>query len=98
MEHNQKKAEAILKKLEKLACGKVNDAVRLAYLDEAGIAGLEKLDLAALTEFKRSANGTVEIKLADRAALLERIYYLLKEEDDCGSAFLQALAEGGDSC
>ena len=98
MERNQKKAETILRQLEKLACGKVNDAVRLAYLDEAGIAGLEKLDLAALTEFKRNANGTVEIKLADRAALLERIYHLLKEEDDRGSTLLQALAEDGGSC
>ena len=101
MERNRKKAEAILRRLEKLACGRVNDAVRLAFLSEEEIARLEELDLTALTEFKRSANGTIEIKLADRAALLERIYHLLKEEDDGGcAAFLNALGgnEGEAEC
>ena len=101
MERNRKKAEAILRRLEKLACGRVNDAVRLAFLSEEEIARLEELDLTALTEFKRSSNGTIEIKLADRAALLERIYHLLKEEgdDDC-AAFLNALggSEDGMEC
>ena len=101
MERNRKKAEAILRRLEKLACGRVNDAVRLAFLSEEEIARLEELDLTALTEFKRSANGTIEIKLADRAALLERIYHLLKEEgDDSRAAFLNALGgnEGEAEC
>ncbi len=101
LERNRKKAEAILRRLERLACGKVNDAIRLAYLTEEEIARLEELDLTALTEFKRSANGTIEIKLADRAALLERIYHLIKEEDDGScTAFLNALGaeEDGAAC
>ena len=81
MKENREKAEAILRRLERLARSKVNDTLRLAYLKEEDIDRLEEWDLTALTEFKRSANGTVEIKLVDRAALLERIYQLLKEDE-----------------
>ena len=100
MEENRKKAEAVLRRLERLARGKVNDTLRLAYLKEEDIDALGELDLTALTEFKRNSNGTVEIKLVDRAALLERIYHLLRENDreTEGTALLRALAEDETPC
>ena len=58
---------------------------------------IDGLDLTALTEFKRSASGAVEIKLSDRAALLERIYRLMQEDEDAGEAFLRALEGDGNS-
>ena len=50
------------------------------------------LDLSALTEFKRSGNGTVEIKLADRLAVLEKLMKLLEDEEHGkAEAFFRAL-------
>ena len=91
MERDRRKARSILRRLEQLAAGRVNDAVKLVYLDEASRDEIDRLDLTALTEFKRSASGAVEIKLSDRAALLERIYRLMQEDEDAGEAFLRAL-------
>ena len=58
---------------------------------------IDSLDLSALTEFKRSGNGTVEIKLMDRVAVLEKIAAMLEQrEEDEADAFLQALERSGD--
>ena len=97
MERDRRKARSILRRLEQLAAGRVNDAVKLVYLDEASRDEIDGLDLTALTEFKRSASGAVEIKLSDRAALLERIYRLMQEDEDAGEAFLRALEGDGNS-
>lgn len=73
--------DQILEQMGRIADGRVNDAVKLAFLDsELSREQLEEigqLDLGALTEFKRSGNGTVEIKLVDRMAALEKLAALL---------------------
>ena len=75
---------------------KFNDAVRLAYLTEEQADEIARLDLTALTEFKRSPSGAVELKLADRVEVLEKVLELLdRREDEQGSNFLQALVEQG---
>lgn len=82
--------KAILRQMMDLACRPVNDAVRLAYLD--GERELDRLDLTALTEFKRNANGTVEIKLTDRVSVLETLLNLLDAgKEDQAAAFFRAL-------
>ena len=86
---------ALLQWMERLAAGKVNDAVKLAFLDNEQIDAIDALDLSALTEFKRNHNGTVEIKLTDRLTVLERLISLL----NCGGsnqavALYQALEKG----
>ena len=65
--------EQILKRMWKLANAGAGDAVRLACFPETEWGELGKLDLDALTEFKRGANGVIELKFADRARLLERL-------------------------
>ena len=67
--------EALLEQMGKLACAKVNDAVKLAYLPEERDA-IGRLDLSALTEFRRSGAGTVEMKFTDRMRALERLLEL----------------------
>ena len=57
--------------LAELACGKVNDCVRLALEEDPC---LDKLDLRLLGGVKRNDNGTVEIKLIDRLKRLYRGY------------------------
>ena len=89
--------EQILKRMWKLANAGAQDAVRLACFPEEEWGGLEGLDLDALTEFKRGANGVIELKFADRGRLLER---LLDAADHSGEEqvdrFLKAMEEKGE--
>lgn len=86
--------DEILKKMCDIAQVRVNDAVRLAYLSEEQADELAGLDLSALTEFKRSPSGAVEIKLADRLAVLEKVLELLEgDKPSGGEQFLRALLE-----
>ena len=87
--------QAVLKKMMDLATGAANDAVKLAYLAEEDQESISGLELGCLTEFKRNSNGTVEVKLTDRAAVLVRLLEQLKEDENAGpAAFLQALERG----
>lgn len=77
--------------LAELACGKVNDCVRLALEEEPA---LEKLDLRLLAGVKKNDSGTVEIKLIDRLRILEQLAQVAREEEDGMDGFLQALQNG----
>lgn len=68
--------EQLLEQMRALACAKVNDAVKLAYLPDEEREAIGKLDLSALIEFRRSGAGTVELKFADRMKALERLLEL----------------------
>lgn len=68
--------EQLLEQMRTLACARVNDAVKLAYLPEDEREAIGKLDLSALIEFRRSGAGTVELKFADRMKALERLLEL----------------------
>lgn len=85
---------ALLRKMEKLTDGRVNDAVKLAFLDSEQLGVIDGLDLSALTEFKRNGNGAVEIKLTDRMAALERLLALTEQgKEEKIQALFQALEE-----
>lgn len=88
--------EQILRRMWRLANAGVGDAVKLACFPEEEWGSLGKLDLDALTEFKRGSNGVIELKFADRGKLLER---LLDAADHSGEEqvdrFLQAMEEQG---
>ena len=71
--------EALLEQMGKLACAKVNDAVKLAYLSGEALEAIDGLDLTAMTEFKRAGNGAVEIKFTDRLKALEKLMELIRE-------------------
>lgn len=81
-----------LRRMRQIADCRVNDAVKLAFLDsgleQEQIAVIDRLDLGALAEFKRNSNGTVEIKLVDRLAALERLAALSQEGEQAESFFL----------
>lgn len=78
--------------LAELACGKVNDCVRLALEQEPE---LEKLDLRLLAGVKRNDNGTVEIRLIDRLKILEQLAEAAQEESGGMEAFLSAVQGEG---
>jgi hypothetical protein len=73
-----------------LAQARVNDAVKLAYLDQEDRDMIDKMDLTALTEFKRAGNGAVEVKFADRMKTIERLLDLYRE--DPAQQLLRSLA------
>lgn len=69
----------------KLAFGKCNDAVKLAFLNPENHEEIRKLDLKMVSEVKRGAGGAVEVKLINRIALLELLAKLLEPSDGEGT-------------
>ena len=87
--------EQILRRMWALANAGAQDAVRLACVGQEDWQGLDRLDLDALTEFKRGSNGVIELKFADRLEALDRLERLCREESGGGEdAFYQALSQG----
>jgi hypothetical protein len=88
----EKRQKEILQGMKRLASSQVNDAVKLTYLEETQMEDIGSLDLTALKEFKRGSNGAVEIKLLDKAEVLEKMMDMLERCDD-SEDFFQALTE-----
>ncbi len=72
----------LLRQMEKLAQCRVNDAVKLAFLDGMTLEELDGLDLTPLTEFRRSEKGACEVKLVDRAAILRLLVELSTGQEE----------------
>lgn len=86
--------EDVIRRLCELAFGRANDAVKLALGEELSQEEIERLDLSAVSEFKRGSNGSVEIKLIDRVRALELLHDLLGTADDGAAAeFFRAMGE-----
>ena len=88
--------EDIVKRMWRLANAGAEDAVRLACFPPEGWQGVDKLELDALTEFKRGSNGVVELKFVDRGRLLERLLDAVDHSgEDQVDRFLQAMEGEG---
>lgn len=88
--------EQIIGRMWQLANAGVGDAVRLACFPPEEWCGLDKLELDALTEFKRGSNGVVELKFVDKARLLERLQDAVDHSgEEQVDRFLQAMEEQG---
>lgn len=80
--------------LYKLAFGKTNDAVKLAFIEQEQLDIIESLDLSLLSEVKRNSNGVIEIKLINRLdaiELLEKLLDSTEEKTPAGESFYKAL-------
>ena len=80
----------LLELMEKLAKCKANDAVKLAFLEEGEVEEIDSLDLTALTGFKRTDKGAVEIQLVDRLTVLKLLVELSDRQEDKQAEFFQA--------
>lgn len=79
---SNKQRQRLLRQIQRLSDTKVNDAVKLAYLSQEQMELIDQLDLTALTEFKRSGNGAVEMKFNDRMKSMEKLLALTEQSDD----------------
>lgn len=90
-----KSREEIIQYLEKLVFYRPNDGIRIAFTDEP--SDLKHCHLEGISEFKRYANGTVEMKFLDRLKALELLVRLQGEPEAEGGgleAFLSAVSGG----
>ncbi len=81
----------LLHRMERLAQCRVNDAVKLAFLDEGQLEKIDGLELG------RSGNGAVELKLVDRVAVLEKLVELSGGQENKAEEFFRALKENADA-
>lgn len=82
----------LLRQMEDIANCRVNDAVKLAFLDGQWPEEIDEMDLSALTELRRSGNGLVEMKFINRVAALERLLELTDGgKDEKAAEFFRAL-------
>ena len=84
----QIRKEDAVRRLAQLAFGRANDAVRLALHPQELDAGT--LDLSAVSEFRVTDKGGVEVKLLDRVKALEALCGMLDSRSDAGLLY-QAL-------
>ena len=77
--------------LAELACGKVNDCVKLALEDNVC---LDKLDLRLLAGVKKNDKGLVEILLIDRLKILEQLARAAEADEAGMETLIQALQSG----
>ncbi|HCW80102.1 MAG TPA: hypothetical protein DG942_03225 [Ruminococcaceae bacterium] len=84
---------------EKLAYGKVNDAVRLMFRNGLDPSELRKLDLYSVAELKQTKDG-LEIKFYDRMKALE----CLKKMEESGAeqsplyrALIESVSRSGEA-
>lgn len=91
---NKNIPDKLERQMYQLAQARVNDAVKLAYLGEEDRDLIDRMDLTALTEFKRAGNGAVEVKFADRMKTIERLLELYRE--DPAQQLLRQMAGDGD--
>ena len=84
--------EDVLRRLAQLAFGQANDAARLALAPRE--TDPAELDLSAVSEFKVTDKGGVEVKLADRVKALATLWELLGDGGGGGAeALCRALEE-----
>ena len=70
-------AEILADELARALLGRSNDCVKLAFLEGEDLAEqIDALDLSLLSEFRRNANGAVEIRLVDRVKALGELLAL----------------------
>lgn len=86
----------LLRRLRKLADQPVNDGVKLAFLTPENADRVEELDLAGVTELKRTDKG-VEIKFVDQIKVLEMMRELIEQDGKNAEDFFRALGESAGS-
>ncbi len=93
-DEKQSQRKRLMEGFERLAFGKVTDAIRLLFCDELNIRTLNKLDLFPISEIKRPKGGGIEIKFFDRLKALQCLEEIYNQEQSDQSGFYRALEQG----
>lgn len=94
----RRRARCVKGGYEKLAYGKVNDAVQLMFRDGLTPEELKKLDLYSVAELKQTKDG-LEIKFYDRMKAMEALRALEQEgaeQSPLYRALIQSVQKGGE--
>ena len=92
----EQQREEMLERLRKLADRRVNDAVKLAFLDPEAADQVDNLDLSGLVELKRT-DKSFEARFVDQIKVLEMMRELMEEnESQAAAEFFQALNGAAD--
>lgn len=78
MQRNFRKKD-VIRRLGELALGRSNDAVKLAFMDPQRL-DIDALDLTMISELRKGANGSVELKMFNRIDALKVMMDALKDE------------------
>lgn len=96
MTEREKQRKTLLKRLKRLADGKINDSVKLLFFGEEELERLEELDLTGLVELKKSDKG-VEMKFVDPIRAIAMMRELMEERDEqSAQSFFHALNQAAD--
>lgn len=98
MANTERERKEMLARLRKLADRRVNDAVKLAFLDAEQVEQVDELDLSGLVELKKTEKG-FEARFVDQIKVLEMMRELMERSDtEAAEEFFQALngAAGGE--
>ena len=90
--------QLVIDGLKKLAFGKVNDAVTLAFAEEIPPPELlAKMRLFYISSVKRVKGGGVEVQFFDRQKALEKLYEyaLANQNGKISESLLKALSDSG---
>ena len=58
--------EDVLRELKRIALSRPNAGIELAYMEKPTRQMIQRLDLSAVSEFKRNSAGSVELRFIDR--------------------------------
>lgn len=88
----------ILQELKKIALSRPNAGIELACQERPTRQMIRRLDLSAVSEFKRNSAGSVELRFIDRVKALQALYELLDggTDEDETDAFFRALEDLGE--
>ena len=87
----ERERKEMLARLRKLADRKVNDAVKLAFLDAEQVEKVDELDLSGLVELKKTEKG-FEARFVDQIKVLEMMRDLMEQNaTEAAEEFFQAL-------
>lgn len=104
--NDKKLRQKALKKIYEMAFSQSRDAFKLLYLSEEDMSALEGLDLRQVVSLHKAANGGVEIKLVDKAKLIQLLLEATGEDEagereaeseDAGAGFIEALNNAAQS-
>mgnify|MGYP007126864994 CR=1 FL=1 len=92
----ERQREEMLERLRRLADRRVNDAVKLAFLDQESAGQVDGLDLSGLVELKKTDKG-FEARFVDQIRVLEMMRELMDRGDTrAAEEFFQALGGAAD--